>query len=196
MVQQPERDELKEAGIEPGSRLEKLTYNRSAEVVVAHFRRSRVGTLYLRKRSGSRYERIAHLTEHASYEDPVVASWAPVLIVNVREASGESSGIEWYGIARVDLKSGQSARVFCEGDLRLEAPFHRAWVRELHEAWADGSGVVCTMSFLRPPTEAEKERWRSRHGGELAGAGEHWICDLNIDARTYQRLALLEGVHF
>jgi len=192
MTDRREIQDLRKAGIRPGSRLQKITYNTSSEAVVAHFRAGRVGSLYYRKRDSARYRRVAQLGEGM-----VTASAAPVLLVNVREFSADSPGASWRGVARMDIRTGKVARVFCEKDLKIPRPYSSGWVRELLESWADGRGVVCIMSFVRTASAAEKKSWSSqRRGGELITAGEHWICDLNLEKKTYERLTLLKAMFF
>ena len=97
----------------------------------------------------------------------------------------------------MDVRTGKITLVFSQGDLKLSPPYSRGWVRELLESWPDGRGVVCIMSFERPPTGAEKKRWRSQGlPGELVGAGDHWICDLDLQQKTYERLTELKAMFF
>ncbi len=191
------QDELRNAGIKPGSRLQKITYNRRGKAVVALFQVGRVGSLYYRKQGSARYRKVAALGARVSYRDLVTAAAAPTVFVNLLEFSIESGGASWHGVARIDLPGGKMTPVFSEEDLKLSHPYSRGSVRELLEAWPDARGVICIMSFERPPTAAEVKRWHSQGGpGKLIAAGEHWICDLDVERKTYRLLTLLKAMFF
>jgi hypothetical protein len=190
-------EELRVAGIQPGSTFERIAYNRSSDTVVAQFRSGRVGMLYYRNRRRRRYRKVAQLGERVSYRDVITADAAPMTFVNVLEFGTEAEGGDWLGVARMDMQTRKIALVFCEEDIKLSLPYSRGWVRNLLEAWADGRGVVCIISFIRRATSTEKKRWHSRRGtDEIISAGEHWICDLDLEQKRCKRLTLLRAMYF
>jgi hypothetical protein len=112
------------------------------------------------------------------------------------ELQTDSEGIDWHSVARIDLQSGTIIPAFSREDVQVERPYTVGWVRELHEAWVDGTGAVCTMGFLRNPTSAEEDAWNVEGQGKLVGTAEYWICDLDLTRKTYERLTQLVGLHF
>ena len=86
------QEELKNAGIQPDSRFERIVYNRSSNTVVVHFRRGRAGSLYYRKRDNERYRRVAQLGERVRYDYMVSASASPIVFVNAMESRTDSEG--------------------------------------------------------------------------------------------------------
>lgn len=192
-----EASALKSAGIRQGSKHQRTTYNRSGQAVVAIFRHDRTGTLYYRERGRTRYRRVAPLGKRTSYAEIATASAAPVVLVNVREFIAGSEGVSWHSVARLDIRTGGISPLFLPGDVKLAAPYTRGWVHEILESWSDGRGAVCVMSFERPATAAEKRRWRSQGGrGNLASVCDHYVCDLDLEQKTYERLTLLRAIFF
>ncbi len=191
------KEQLKDAGISPGSTFERIVYNRSSDTIIVHFRRGRAGSLYYRKREDVRYRKIRQLARLVRYDHMVSASAVPLVLVNAVKARADSDGSDWLGVARLDLRTKKLEAVFCEQHVRLSRPYSGGWVRELLESWPDGRGVICVMGFSRLPSVAEREEWLVKGGrGTLMSVGEHWICDLDLEEKTFKRLVQLKAMYY
>ena len=192
-----EHENLRRAGIQAGLKFQEIAYNRRSNTVIAYFRSGQTGRLYYRKSSSVRYREVADLGGRVTAGRAVVAAEAPVLFANLLAYHDDSEGADWWGVARLNTQTGRLSAAFRQEDLKLRRPYSQGWVRELLDSWPDGRGVVCVMSFSRPPTAAEKRRWKSRGGGgELMSVGEHWICDLDLERKRYKRLTQLKAMFY
>jgi hypothetical protein len=52
------------------------------------------------------------------------------------------------------------------------------------------------MTLVRDPTEAERERHSIETSATLTSVGDHFLCELNLETRTYTRLTQLAAMYF
>ena len=199
MVDHQTPREWAEAGIIGETRLVRLMYNKPANLIVAQFHRetstdSVLSSLYVRHPDETQYRRLTDASERLSYEDPVVAASAPTLFANVLEWEGD--GADWRRVICFDLLNGASPQVFAQTDISLRDPYTQAWVSSLHEARPDGRSVVCTIGCERPATDADKRRHRDIYGADILTTADHWLCELNLAGKSYERIALLSATFF
>lgn len=181
------------AGIAGEDTFERLLYNRSSAVVVAQFRRESPGgvpiaSLYARRRHSAHYAALFERADNLSYEDPVSASLAPVLMANVI-AWDEDGGGHWHGVARVDLERWWPLAMLRPGDLPVAPPYTAAEVTHLHCSRPDGVCLVCTIALSRPATEYDQAF--AATGDRFVTIDDHWLCELNLELRTYEKLTAL-----
>lgn len=199
MIMPQKPSEWTECGIVGEGGFVRLAYSRSANVVVAQFHRmtltdSILSTLYIRRPDEPQYRRLTAPSERLSYEDPIVAPSAPTLIANV--LAWEGDGADWQHVICFDLSTGREVRVVRDRDISLCDPYTSAHVSSLHEPSTDGRVVVCTISFGRAANEDDKRRFREVHGADIATVDDHWLCELNLENKTYERITLLRALFF
>lgn len=181
-------------GIEEEAIFEQLLYSKAGATLVAQFRRQSalgapVASLYVRHKAASRYVRLTELSESLSYEDPVAASQAPVLVVNLMNWTGEGTA-DWAGVQRIDLVRGCQLSLLRPGDLVLTPPYLDAWIKALQSSWDDGRGVVCVIAFVRPVTDADRQPFAAR-GAYVTAVADTWLCELDLVDHRYTKIAPL-----
>lgn len=186
------------AGVAGEDTFERLLYNRHSRILVAQFRRTSasgvpIASLYARSHDVASYTRLFEQVDNLSYEDPVVASSAPVLISNIIAWDREGRG-NWHGIVGVDLEKRSALPMLRPGELSVVAPYTAAEVTHVHCSWSDGSGLVCTIALSRPATDHDQAF--AKIDGKFIMIDEHWLCDLSLVRRTYTKLTALANSFF
>lgn len=151
-----EEENRKRAGIEAGLKLQQIAYNRKSKTVIAYFRSGQTGRLYYRKSDSARYRQVADFGDRVTSGRVVVAADAPVLFANLSAHRDDSEGSHWWGVARLNTRTGRLTPAFRQEDVKLRRPYLRGWVDDLLDAWSNGRGAVCVMAFERLATAAEK----------------------------------------
>jgi hypothetical protein len=59
----------------------------------------------------------------------------------------EAWGADWYGVRRVNLETGEDARVLDRESLQPPPPYTAGWVSGILSVSADGSSAVCTVGL-------------------------------------------------
>jgi hypothetical protein len=173
--------------LDPGE-VSSLLVNRTAGVLVAVLHvvvQSEVTCerLYYRGFRDARYSRLEPSNPFESQRDARSCSDVPFVVFTStafrRTMTSQFWAAEDTKICRLDLRTGTRADILKNEDLVVEEPYTRAFLREIIEAYPDGTGAIVTLGLER--READKRKI------------DHGVFELAFDTGALKKLADLSG---
>jgi hypothetical protein len=166
------------SGLPPWSR-ERILYNAPAETVVAVMYRfgngvsfaeeAPVRRLYHRRLRDKTYQPVDARHKLESHEEPHCCQAMPFLIFNElrfeerrptpeylkavlkgKDLPSRGWGMDWIGVRRVNLETGEDQRVLDELSLNAPPPYEsgQGWVNSILSVSADGSTATCKVGLM------------------------------------------------
>jgi len=160
-----------------------LHYNEKAKALLAEFQREADGILfhsiYIRKKDEEQYHKLTPESTTLGYHFPITSNNSPYLYCN--EVEWLNGGGNPIRIIRYNLLTEQIDGELTNSDLDVNPPYKNILLSDLYGTTDDESIIHCSLGMSR---EIEENNF----------AMDYWLCKLDFNNKSYEKITLLKGV--